>query len=255
VAAGHLAVTWWGHASSTVEIGTSKVAIDPLLTPRLGHLHRYAPTPSETAYDADLVLISHLHGDHLHLPSLRRFPRDIPIAVPRGGERLLRGLAGDRLRPVSPGDVLELAGVTVTVLPATHDSRRGPHSRVRALAIGFRLDGAGRSVWFPGDTELRDDMREVGHVDLALVPIGGWGPTLEDGHMDPVHGAEAVNRVGATTAVPVHWGTFWPIGLRHLARANHHRLFTTPGRRFVEALDGGTASVLLMEPGERATLD
>ena len=53
-------------------------------------------------------------------------------------------------------------------------------------------------------------MYDVGRVDLALIPIGGWGPTLEDGHMDPVDGAEAVRRVGAGLAVPVHWGTFWP---------------------------------------------
>ena len=54
--------------------------------------------------------------------------------------------------------------------------------------------------------------------------------------MDPVDGAEAVRRVGAGLAVPVHWGTFWPLGLRRLARANHHRLFVTPGDRFLTAL-------------------
>jgi L-ascorbate metabolism protein UlaG (beta-lactamase superfamily) len=145
--------------------------------------------------------------------------------------------------------------VRIAVLPATHDGRRGPHSRLRAPAVGFRVDGSGRSFWFPGDTELREDMSDVGSVDLALVPIGGWGPTLEDGHMDPVDGAEAVRRVGATTAVPVHWGTFWPIGLRHLARANHHRLFVTPGQRFVDALGPEDATVLLLEPGDRAALD
>jgi hypothetical protein len=54
--------------------------------------------------------------------------------------------------------------------------------------------------------------------------------------MDPVAGAAAVARVGAEVAVPVHWGTFWPVGLRKLARANHQRLFVTPGDRFVSAL-------------------
>jgi hypothetical protein len=53
----------------------------------------------------------------------------------------------------------------------------------------------------------------------------------------------------------VHWGTFWPIGLRHLARANHHRLFVTPGQRFVDALGPEDATVLLLEPGDRAALD
>jgi len=252
VAAGHLAVTWWGHASATVEIGATKVAIDPLLTSRLLHLRRYAAQPPRSAWDADLVLVSHLHSDHLHVPSLRGFPTDIPIVVPRGGEGLLSKLGGDRVHPADPGDVLDLAGVKVRVLPATHEGRRGPHSRLTGPALGFRVDGAGRSFWFPGDTELRDDMAEVGAVDLALVPIGGWGPTLEDGHMDPLDAAEAVRRVGAATAVPVHWGTFWPVGLRRIARSNHHRLFVSPGERFVQALAGSGTEVVVLRPGERA---
>lgn len=251
---GDLALTWWGHASTTVEIAGTQVSTDPLLSDRLFHLRRFAPTPPATAYDADVVLISHLHHDHLHLPSLKRFPRDVPILVPRGGEALLDGVGRDRVRPVAPGDVVEVAGVTVRVLPATHDGGRGPHTKITGPPLGFRVDGGGRSFWFPGDTELRADMRDVGAVDLALVPIGGWGPTLEDGHMNPVDGAAAVLSVGASTAVPVHWGTFWPLGLRRIARANHDRLFTTPGRRFVDALAGQDVDAVLLEPGARLDL-
>jgi L-ascorbate metabolism protein UlaG (beta-lactamase superfamily) len=254
VSTGDLALTWWGHASTTVEIGGARVATDPLLSDRLLHLRRYAASPATRAFEADVVLISHLHHDHLHLPSLRRFGRDVPILLPRGGESLLRSVGGDRVRPVAPGDVVDVAGVTVAVLPATHDGGRGPHTKVAGPALGFRVDGGDRSFWFPGDTELRDDMTEVGHVDLALVPIGGWGPTLEDGHMNPADGATAVLRVGATTAVPVHWGTFWPLGLRRLAKANHEHLFTTPGRRFVDALAGRDVRTLLVPHGERVFL-
>ena len=97
-------------------------------------------------------------------------------------------------------------------------------------ALGFRVSNEAGSFWYPGDTELRDDMADVEPVDLALVPVGGWGPTLATGHLDPDEAAAAVRRVGARWAVPVHWGTFWPFGLRRVARANHERLFTTPGR-------------------------
>ena len=249
-----LAVTWWGHASTTVELGGVRVATDPLLGDRLLHLRRLTASPSPRAYDADVVVVSHLHHDHLHLPSLRRFGAGVPILVPRGGESLLTSVGLDRVRGVEPGEVLDVAGVRVTVLPATHEGGRGPHSRISGPALGFRLDGGGRSAWFPGDTELREDMARVGPVDLALVPIGGWGPTLEDGHMDPVAGAEAVRRVGATTAVPVHWGTFWPWGLRHVLRGNHHRLFTTPGQRFLDLLEPAGIEAVLPAPGERLTL-
>ena len=247
-----LAVTWWGHASATVEAGATRIAVDPVLTDRLLHLARFAMTPAGEAADADLVLISHLHHDHCHLPSLARFGRDVPILVPRGGEGLLARLGHERLVPVAPGDVVERAGVRVEVLPATHDGRRHPLTKARPPALGFRIENARGSWWFPGDTELRDDMGSIEPVDLALVPIGGWGPTLDDGHMHPEAAAEAVDRVGAQWAVPVHWGTFWPVGLRHIARSNHHRLFVSPGERFVQALAGSDTEVLVLRPGERA---
>lgn len=249
-----LEVAWWGHAAATVTLGSVRVAFDPLLSDRLFHLRRLAPSPAEEATSADVVLISHLHHDHLHLPSLRHFGPDVPIVVPRGGEVLLRGLGPDRVVPAAPGDLLSVTGARIDVLPATHDGSRGPHSRVAGPPLGFRIESAGRSVWFPGDTELRADMVEVGGVDLALVPIGGWGPTLADGHMDPIAGAEAVRRAGARIAVPVHWGTFWPLGLRRVARANHRRLFVTPGERFRVAAVDLAPRTLLLRPGQAVAL-
>jgi L-ascorbate metabolism protein UlaG (beta-lactamase superfamily) len=160
-------------------------------------------------------------------------------------------VAHDRLVPVVPGDVVELAGVRIELLPASHDGRRHPLSRSDPLALGFRLENESGSCWYPGDTELRDDMTDVGPVDLALVPVGGWGPTLESGHLDPDQAAEAVRRVGAGWAVPVHWGTFWPVGLRRVARANHDRLFVTPGARFAAALAGSPTEAVVLAPGER----
>lgn len=252
-----IAVTWWGHAFATVELGGVSVATDPLLGDRLLHLRRYAASPTADAVRADVVLISHLHHDHFHVPSLERFGADVPIVVPRGGERLLRGLKGRRVLPAEPGDELDVAGARVTVLPATHDWRRGIHSRVTAPPLGFRVEAGAGSFWFPGDTELRDDMADVEPVDLALVPIGGWGPTLADGHMHPEAGADAVGRIGARWAVPVHWGTFWPAGLHLVARANHERLFVSPGQKFVEAMSAvapETAAVLAAH-GDRVLLD
>ena len=151
--------------------------------------------------------------------------------------------------------MLEVAGAQITVLPATHEGRRGPQSKAVGPALGFRVDAGGRSFWFPGDTELRDDMADVGHVDLALVPIGGWGPTLEDGHMDPVAGAAAVALVGATTAVPVHWGTFWPVGMQSL-HARQPRAAVPLARAVGSSRrwTGSDIAVLLAPHGERIAL-
>jgi L-ascorbate metabolism protein UlaG (beta-lactamase superfamily) len=251
-----LAVTWWGHATATVEIGGLRVVTDPVLVDRLFHLRRFGVTPRPEAARADLVLLSHLHGDHIHLRSLRRFGPEVPVVAPHGARRLLRRLGLDDVRTVEPGDVVEVAGATVEVLPATHDERRSPLSQVRGPALGFRVSAGSHSFWFPGDTGLRDDMTQVGRVDLALVPVGGWGPTLGPLHMDPDEGAEAVQRIGARWAVPVHWGTFWPVALSRITPARHTTLFVTPGPRFVDALHERAPDVvpLVLGHGERAAL-
>lgn len=232
-----VALTWWGHSSATVELGAVRVSLDPVLTDRLVHLRRRGESPGPEASLADVVLISHQHGDHLHVPSLRKFGRDVPIVGPPGAEKLLARTRASDVRILSPGDETDVAGVRIVALPASHPGRRNNFARAPGEAIGFRIEGHGTSIWYPGDTGLRDDMADVAPVDLGLVPIGGWGPTLPITHLSPEAGAEAVRRVGARWAVPVHWGTFWPMGLERLAPANHDRLFVTPGGRFVDSLD------------------
>ncbi len=91
-------------------------------------------------------------------------------------------------------------------------------------------------VWFAGDTGLFGAMARIGPIDVALVPVGGWGPTLGPTHLDPARAVEAVRRVAAHDAVPIHYGTFWPTGLRRLHPASFHRCFAGPGARFAELL-------------------
>jgi L-ascorbate metabolism protein UlaG (beta-lactamase superfamily) len=103
------------------------------------------------------------------------------------------------------------------------------------------------SAWYAGDTDLYDDMPgAIGRVDLALVPVGGWGPSLGEGHLDPVRAAEAVRRVGARRAVPVHFGTLWPIGMDWLRR----ELFLPPGAAFAGLLADDPVRVDVLEPGQ-----
>ncbi|SDS92882.1 L-ascorbate metabolism protein UlaG, beta-lactamase superfamily [Nocardioides scoriae] len=250
-----LAVTWWGHATTTVELGGTRLLLDPVLCDDLAHLHRRAPTPGPEAAAADVVLVSHQHLDHLHLPSLRRVPTDAVLVVPPGAEPVVRDLP-HRTRVARPGEVLEVGGLHVEVHPAEHDGRRLPWSRRAGTAVGYRVAAAGRSVWFPGDTGPGADTAQVAPVDLALPPVGGWGPTLGEDHLDPVQAAEVVGRVGARWALPVHWGTFWPRLLDRVAPDNHRRLFVEPGSRFAAAVADlpGTTTALLSGHGRRVVL-
>lgn len=246
-------VTWWGHASTTIEANGTRLLTDPVLTSRIGHLRRRrGPTPAAEAGQCDAVLISHLHADHLHLTSLPFVAPDAALIVPRGAAKLIhadRGAAySDRCIEVAPGNQVRIGSLEITAVTAHHDERRLPWSSYTAQPLGYRVDGS-QSVWFAGDTDLYDDLAaETGAIDLALVPVGGWGPSLGPGHLDPIRAAEAVRRVGAATAIPVHFGTFWPIGLDWIKP----ELFLPPGDRFKAAMTevDPAVKVEVLVPGE-----
>lgn len=211
-------LTWWGHSTTTWQDGGTTFLFDPVLTPRVGHLRRVrGKVPPRHAAHADIVLISHLHPDHMHLASLRLLPTSAVLIAPAGSRRLLEPVTdrGLRLREVEPGDLVKLAGLQIRVLAADHDGRRHAGSRHRGPALGF-VDGA-RRWWYPGDTGPQLQLEEAAHVDIAFVPVGGWGPSIipghSDGHLNAEQAAHAIHHIQPKHVVPVHWGTWWPIGL------------------------------------------
>jgi L-ascorbate metabolism protein UlaG (beta-lactamase superfamily) len=212
-------ITWWGHATVTVCDSGTRVLTDPLFAARLAHLHRRrGALPPPAAARADLAVVSHLHADHLHLPSLARLAPGTRVLLPAGARRALpalRRLAGRlELAEVAPGDEVKAGPLTVRAVPAAHDGRRLPYGPRRVPALGFLVEGEQRT-YFAGDTGLFDGMRDaVGDgCDTALLPVGGWGPFLGEGHLNPRRAAEAVRRLAPRAAVPVHYGTYWPIGM------------------------------------------
>ena len=208
-----ISVTWMGHSTVLVEVDGVRILTDPLLTRRLAHLRRRAPTPNVGPVDA--VLVSHVHMDHLHLASLRMSASGARLIVPEGAARLVRKIPACSIEEVRRGGVVRLrepaggrSAVDVEVVPAHHLSGRGPHSRVSAAPVGYVVRVAGRAVYFAGDTDLFDSMRALGPLDAALLPIWGWGRSLGERHLNPESAAIATSWLDPTTVVPIHWGTY-----------------------------------------------
>ncbi|MFG2884289.1 MBL fold metallo-hydrolase [Streptomyces sp. NPDC048297] len=229
-------ITWWGHATCAVVDSDVRVLTDPLFARRLAHLRRRrGAVPPASARRADVALVSHLHADHLHLPSLAALAPGTRLLVPRGapraipGLRRLRDLRDLRITEVAPGDDVTIGDVRIRVVPALHDGRRLPVGPHRSPALGYVVEGEART-YFAGDTGLFDGMaEEVGPVDVALLPVGGWGPYLGEGHLDAGRAARALARLAPRCAVPVHYGTYWPIGLDAVRPHEFH----APGDEFV----------------------
>ena len=114
------------------------------------------------------------------------------------------------------------------------------------------LEAGGARVYFAGDTDLFDEMDQLGQLDLAMLPVWGWGTSIGEGHLDPIRAAEAARRLRPRVAIPIHWGTFLPIGT---LRRHGHRLHDPP-REFARltAEAAPAVEVRVLEPGESTVL-
>ncbi|GAB3454421.1 MBL fold metallo-hydrolase [Kineococcus endophyticus] len=251
-------VTWLGHSTVTVDVrtprGALRVVTDPVLRRGLAHLRRRPRTPSAAASaGCDLALVSHLHHDHLDLPSLRRL-RPAVLVTPPGSSDWVRwrlGRSAIQVVEVGIGQTREVRvrdqPVAVTALPAHHAGHRTGSGVSRAPVDAVAVEHLVRVpdafpvrepddllLWAIGDTgefEGSDAVLGAGGraPDLALVPVGGWGHTLGPHHLDPRQAAELVARTRPAHSLPVHWGTLHPVAL---GRTMGDR-FTAPGPAFV----------------------
>jgi L-ascorbate metabolism protein UlaG (beta-lactamase superfamily) len=208
-------VTYVGHATVLVELDRTRILTDPVLRARVGPLRRHGPpVVPETTEDLDAVLISHLHHDHADIPSLRRIGRDVPVLAPPGAGKFLERRGFAAVSELAPGQSSRIGAVTVSATEARHPSER--RLERNSEAIGFLLSGR-RRIYFAGDTDLFDGMEELGTgLDLALLPIWGWGPSIGPGHLDPERAAQAAALLSPRMAIPIHWGTLYPLGLARL---------------------------------------
>jgi L-ascorbate metabolism protein UlaG (beta-lactamase superfamily) len=242
-----------GHATVVIDLAGVKLLTDPLLRNRVTHLRRAAKVDPGALRGIDAVLISHLHYDHLDMPSLQRLGREMPVVTPRGSGALIRRGAGStNVTEMSIGETIHIGALTVRAVPAEHDTGRMPFG-TRAEPVGYVIEGGGRSVYFAGDTDVFAAMAELAPIDVALLPIWGWGPTMGPGHMDPERAAEAAALLGAGFAIPIHWGTYYPA---HLGLRGPPAFLRTPPPLFVEAMQkrSPATEVRVLQPGGRTAI-
>jgi L-ascorbate metabolism protein UlaG (beta-lactamase superfamily) len=248
-------ITYVGHATVLIELAGARILTDPMLRSRLLLvIRRQAPEPApDLSRDLDAVLISHLHPDHLDFPSLHRVDRRTPIVAPTGSGRMLKRRGFGTVVELRPGEATEVGQVTVRATPAEHEGRRYKFGRP-IEALGYDVDGGGKRVYFAGDTDLFDGMKELaGGLDVALLPIAGWGPHLHAGHLDPRRAAQAAAMMRPRVAVPIHWGTLLRAGLDRRRPA----LLTDPPREFEARMAELAPEVesRVVAPGESLALD
>jgi L-ascorbate metabolism protein UlaG (beta-lactamase superfamily) len=244
-----LTITWLGHATVLVEIDGVRTLTDPVLRDRIGPLVRIVPHV-DLVGSVDCVLLSHLHADHTDLPTLRALDRSGPVLAPHPAREWLTRNGLRDVRELHPGSELGVGGLRISATAAVHDPRRRPFGPA-AEPVGYVIRGSS-AVYFAGDTDLFAGMAELrGAVDVALLPVWGWGSSVGAGHLDPKSAAEAAALIAPAIAIPIHWGTF---ALARPARRAPNperpaREFAELTKRYAPAID-----VRVLAPGERTTL-
>ncbi len=238
--------TWYGHATVHVE---SETGTSILFDPWFGNPR--SPATVERIERCDVLLVTHGHHDHLGaLPGQIRDADALTIARrTRPAWPAIHELAlwletfddlGAEIVAMNKGGSVDVRGLRVSMVHADHSA--GDFDAASGVPVylgepaGFVVElENGRRLYHAGDTALFGDMRLIGelyHPEVAFLPIGGHFT------MDPVAAARAVELLGVSTVVPIHYGTF-PI------------LAGTPDelRRELADLDLGDVTVLAPEPG------
>nr|WP_307849552.1 MBL fold metallo-hydrolase [Qaidamihabitans albus] len=217
-----LHITWFGHASSLVELDGVRVLLDPVWSERVspsGVLgpRRLHPVPHRLADlpGLDVIVISHDHYDHLDMSTVRALARlhDVPFVVPLGvGAHLRRWkVPENRIVELDWDDSVEVAGLRIVATPARHFSGRA-FSRNNTLWASWVIAGQRHRVFYTGDSGHFEGYAAIGErhgpFDAALVQIGAYNASWPDIHMTPEEGVAAHLDVRGGLLIPVHWATF-----------------------------------------------
>jgi L-ascorbate metabolism protein UlaG (beta-lactamase superfamily) len=244
-------LTLIGHATVLIELDGARLLTDPLLRDR-ALLLRAEPRTFDPAWskELDAVLLSHFHRDHYDPPSLRRLDPETLVVGPPGTGRRLRRQRRPNVVELRPGESTGIGSVTVRATPAHHGRIPGP---LASTALGFVVAGS-RKAYFAGDTDLFPELAELAseQLDVALVPVAGWGPRLGSGHLDPQRAAEAVRLTRPRMAIPIHWGLLSPLGVARFKP----RYLKDPGEAFAREVAevASAVEVRILRPGESLEL-
>lgn len=197
--------TWWGHACFSVEAGGKKLLFDPFITPNGKASHIDIKT-----IQADYILVSHGHGDHIaDAVAIAKNTGATIIANYEVAEWL--GAKGVKTHPMNTGGKKTFDFGTVRCVVAQHSSCM-PDGAYGGNPMGFLVTTADGTFYYSGDTALTLDMQLIpawGKPDFAILPIGD---NFTMGFEDAAIAAEMVQ---TKKVFGVHYDTFGFIIINH----------------------------------------
>ncbi len=187
--AGELEITFIGHGTLMMTYGGKVIHVDPF-----GRLADYAKLPK-----ADMIFITHHHGDHLDLEALKEVRTEKTVVMHTGKctEKVEGGII------MKNGDTLVVDSITVEAVPAynlVHRRKDGRFYHPNGEGNGYVLTIGDKRVYIAGDTENIPEMKTLTDIDVAFLPMNL--PYT----MTPEMVADAVNAFKPGVLYPYHYG-------------------------------------------------
>jgi len=227
-------ITFFGHSCVQIQTGTHTLIIDPFLT------GNPAATVAAEEIRADVVLLTHGHGDHVGDAEAIAKRNDAFIIAPNE-LAVYMGWQGCKVHPMHIGGGYNFDFGRVKLTQAYHGSGYEVADQqtfiYMGMPAGLLLEIGGKTIYHAGDTGLFGDMKILGEryaIDLAILPIG------DNFTMGPEDALLAAQWVGAKRVLPVHYNTF--------------PLIAQDGAAFGQALAGVGIEGEILEPGESLEL-
>ena len=220
-------ISWIGHATYLIKLGTTTIITDPVFSKNAGPLFfgpkRYTE-PALTLKEipkTDLFLLTHNHYDHQDMRTITRFPfKDSKVLLPlklgkyftRNGYRDVEEM--DWYDEIKINDELK-----VIFLPAVHWSKRGFTDTNKTLWGSFLIEYKDKKILFACDTGVGNIYKELGEkfgpIDLTLINIGAYNfypmmPYKDKSayHTNPEEALSVAKDLKSKKIIGMHWGTF-----------------------------------------------
>lgn len=154
--------------------------------------------PEKGMAKGDVILITHHHKDHCKRVTVNRLSRKTTLVV---ATRMCGKELGDRIKVVQPGMRFSVGEINIRTVAAYNVACAGRDRTMhkQGNGVGYLITLGAKTIYHAGDTDLVPEMDEVGPIDLALLPIGGRGFT-----MDAAEAVEAARRLSPTIVIPIH---------------------------------------------------
>jgi L-ascorbate metabolism protein UlaG (beta-lactamase superfamily) len=181
-------VKWLGHASFQIRTTDKIIYID---------LKKYGKV-AETSEKADIILVTHNHGDHCSPPKIQKLrKKDTIVVAPKNCASRI----GGNVRIIKPGEEIAVGAVRIEAVEAYNIKRFKPSGKPwhpKGYGVGYLIKAEGKIIYHAGDTDFIPEMRHLKNIDLALLPTG------DKYTMNDTEAAKAATAIKPKIAMAMH---------------------------------------------------